>query len=811
MAPRPAAVQGAKTGHNQEPEDGSIHIPTIALAGNPNTGKSTLFNGMTGLRQHIANYPGITVDLSTGFADIGGQRYRIVDLPGTYSLHSRKPDERIAVRSLFGTIGAGHPGQTGDSGPAKTGMNNKMPEADELSPPDLILNIVDSSNPDRNLFLTTQLMDTGIPMLVVLNMADLAREKGIDPDPERLERKLGVPVVSVSATERSAAGLIRDAIAGERFARPKPLGWRPEKALRKAVEHLVEHWVRPHSGLPAAAHIPEALRLISDEHPGTPFHDTLPPPGMQKVLEKAVDEARSIIRQAGGNPVAIEVLNRYEFIGGCTSGNATKTATASATATANANAKANTGATIPIADRIDTMVTHRILGPIFFALVLMLVFQSIFTWAEPFMDLIDLVFISSGMWLSANLPPGILTDVLVDGVLAGLGGVIIFLPQILFLFFFIHLLEGSGYMARAAFVMDRFMARLGMHGRSVVPLVSGFACAVPGIMATRSIESARDRFITIMVLPFMTCSARLPVYALLIAAFIPPTVVLGFLNLQGVVFFGLYMFGILTAVLAALVLNRMLPKEKHRPFVMELPDYRMPDWRTVLSNTFDRGRVFVVEAGRIIIAISIVLWFLASYPKTDVLPHIQGGDVALVEEEVEEEIEVDIDVDVDVEMGMEMEAEPGTGAEAGESAGGRELRNSYAGRIGRFIEPAIEPLGFDWKIGIGLITSFAAREVIVGTLNTIYSIQADNGSEEPLRQKLIGDTHPETGQPVYTIATALSLMVFFALAMQCMATIAVVRRETGTWKWPLVMFLGMTALAWVCSFVVYQVAGLLLG
>ncbi|MFN2372984.1 MAG: ferrous iron transport protein B, partial [Cyclonatronaceae bacterium] len=605
--------------------------------------------------------------------------------------------------------------------------------------------------------------------------------------------------ISVTATDRRAGDIVRKAVGQGLFDRPKPLSWQPDVTLKTAVDHMIDHWIRPHTGLPPSAHITEALRLISDEHPGSPFHDGPETPALQKVLEQTVDKARSIIRQAGGNPVAIEVLNRYDFIGVCTSGSNDRPAPD----------------TLSLTDRIDTVVTHRLSGPFIFAAVLMLIFQSIFTWAEPFMDLIDLLFIKSAMWLSSNLPPGILTEVLVDGVMAGLGGVVIFLPQIIFLFFFIHLLEGSGYMARAAFVMDRFMARLGMHGRSVVPLVSGFACAIPGIMATRSIESPRDRFITIMVLPFMTCSARLPVYALLIAAFVPPTVVLGFLNLQGVVFFGLYAFGILMAMLAAMVINRMLPKEKHRPFVMELPDYRMPDWRTVFLNTFDRGRVFVVEAGRIIIAISIVLWFLASYPKAD-----DVADTA--------SIAVEPGVTFAMNGSPESGYQPGansSGDEAfvsgdqvadsdykipgsGETPGARQLRNSYAGRIGRFIEPVIEPLGFDWKIGIGLITSFAAREVIVGTLNTIYSIQADNGSDEPLRQKLIGDTHPETGQPVYTIATALSLMVFFALAMQCMATIAVVRRETGTWKWPLAMLVGMTTLAWVCSFVTYQVAGL---
>jgi len=387
------------------------------------------------------------------------------------------------------------------------------------------------------------------------------------------------------------------------------------------------------------------------------------------------------------------------------------------------------------------------------------------------MDIIDLLFVEGGAWLSEAFPPGMLNDLLVEGVIAGLGGVVIFLPQIIFLFFFIYVLEGTGYMARAAFVMDGFMTKVGLHGRSVVPLMSGFACAIPGIMAARTIENWRDRIITIMVLPFMACSARLPVYALLIAAFIPSTSVLGVFTLQGITFFGLYIFGILIAIFAAAVMKKIFPSGQQAPFIMELPSYKMPKWSVVFQNTAERGKVFITEAGKIIVAISIVLWFFASFPKIDITDYTAESNNS-------------------------------------ETIESYQLRNSFAGQFGKFIEPVIEPLGFDWKIGIGLLTSFAAREVMVGTLNTIYSIQESDGENSTLKEKLINDVNPETGKPVYSIATAISLMIFFALAMQCMSTIAIVKRETNSWKWPTAMFLYMTALAYLCSFIAFQLGSM---
>ncbi|MFP8489332.1 ferrous iron transport protein B [Gracilimonas sp. Q87] len=699
----------------------------IALVGNPNTGKTTVFNGLTGLKQKIGNYPGITVERKIGFAEIGGTKHTIIDLPGTYSLHSQKLDERVTRETLTGQF-------------------------EHEDKPDLVLIIVDASNLDRNLFLATQVLDLGIPAILVLNMMDVAKAKGIGIDSAELQKKLGIPLVSISAKNKNGIDHVKETIQKSRLTPPKEIQWDPDPVLKKAVDFVINDWIKPHTKLPRTAYFLEALRLISKAEEA---------PKNNQPIDNTIRRAHDIIIRAGKNPAALEVMNRYDYISSCT----------------NSVIERINESNITTTDRIDAVTTHKIFGPIIFLMLLLLMFQAIFSWATPFMDMIDLLFINTGNWLSTNLPEGMLSDLLVEGVVAGLGGVIIFLPQIVFLFFFISILEGSGYMARAAFIMDGYMSKIGLHGRSVVPLISGFACAIPGIMATRNIENWRDRIITMMILPFMSCSARLPVYALLIAAFIPQTPVIGFIDLQGVTFFGLYFFGIVIAALSALVMNKFLIKGRKSPFIMELPDYKMPKWSSVFQSVFDRGRVFVTEAGRIIIAISIILWFLASFPKTEIPDHVN------ISENV---TETSFSPQIDEEA--------------------YQLKNSYAGKFGHFIEPAIEPLGFDWKIGIGLITSFAAREVMVGTLNTIYSIEGGAGEVTTLKQKLVNDVDYETGKPVYSTATALSLMVFFALAMQCMSTLAIVRRETNSWTWPIIMLVYMTGLAYISSFITYQIA-----
>ena len=710
------------------------HLSTIALVGNPNTGKSTLFNAFTGLKQKIANYPGVTVEKKVGFTTINGQKVRVVDLPGTYSLNPKQLDEKIAYEVLAGKY--------------------------EFEPaPDLAVVLIDASNLDRNLYLATQVTDLGIPVIIALSMIDVAEERGINIDSVQISERLGVPVIPIIAKNRGESDKVVKYIEENEVDVPGALAWNPGKDLKAAVEYIIKNWIDSELDIPERSRIIEALRFLGNDQ----AINEIPDLEKQHSLRNVVEKARTELEKAGKNYSAEEVLRRYDFIEKCTSSSVTT----------------STEASENISDKIDEFVTHKYFGPVIFAGILLLMFQAIFSWAEPFMNLIDLTFINTGDWVAESLPPGMLNDLLVEGVIAGLGGVIIFLPQIMFLFFFISILEGTGYMARAAFVMDGFMTRIGLHGRSVVPLMSGFACAIPGIMATRTIENWRDRFITIMVLPFMACSARLPVYALLIAAFIPDNSVLGVITLQGVTFFGLYIFGIVMAILSALVIKQFFSSKEQSPFIMELPAYKMPKWSSVVHNVYDRGKVFVVEAGRIILAISVILWFLASFPNVEIPDDFGSGQVSS-------------DLNTESISQAQLEAS-------------YKLEHSYAGQFGHLIEPVIKPLGFDWKIGIGLITSFAAREVMVGTLNTIYSVEDESEEALSLQKKLQGDINKSTGEPVYNVWTALSLMIFFALAMQCMSTIAIVRRETNSWKWPAIMFTYMTGLAYLCSFIVYQV------
>lgn len=688
----------------------------IALVGNPNTGKSTLFNALTGLRQHVGNYPGVTVERKEGTCKTSRRSYDIIDLPGTYALNPKSPDERITYDTLIGTL-----------------------KGEIL--PDAVVVVVDAGNLERNLYILTQLLDLRLPLIVALNMVDVAQGKGIQVDAALLSDRLGVPVVPIVANRGTGIEELKRHFDQIESIRPPRSIFSGDETVFKAAAHIADSWVDVHTDIPNRARIVEAFRLLNnlgiiqefESHP------------QREVLRGVLIEARSMVSQAGGNSTTAEILARYAWIGNICEGVVHRKPSAQT-----------------VTDKIDTIVTHKYWGPIVLVIILLVMFQSIFTWAEPFMDLIDGFFIGLGAQLGDVMPDAWYTRLLTEGVLAGLGGVVIFLPQIMILFMFISILEGSGYMARAAFVMDGFMTRIGLNGRSVAPLISGFACAIPGIMATRTIENTKDRLITIMVLPFMACSARLPVYALMTAAFVPDDRIFGFVSWQGVTFFGLYFFGIVTAITAAWVFKKLFKGGENIPFLMELPDYKVPDWKLVLRTMTQRGWIFVVEAGKVIMVISIVLWFLASYP-------------VQVQEQVHEQ-------------------------EQGQVSA---LEMSYAGQFGKFIEPAIEPLGFDWKIGIALLTSFAAREVLVGTLNTIYSVEDDEDTST-LRQKLANDRDPDTGERIYGLWTAISLMVFFALACQCMSTLAIVRRETNGWKLPAVMFGYMTILAWLASFVVFQ-------
>lgn len=708
---------------------------TIALVGNPNTGKSTIFNALTGLRQKIANYPGITVERKMGTTIINGVLHKMIDLPGAYSLNHRKADERITYETLIGSY-------------------------DHEEKPDLLLLVVDASNLERNLFLASQVLDLQIPTLMVLTMSDIAEERSIKIKSEQLSTAWGVPVISINARSKNCEAQIKKALVEQGVATPEPFQWKPTAPLKKAVERMDEEWLSKYTQLPDRARPLEALRLLSEGRLEDSFYQYTE----EGKAKKLIEELQNVLEAEGENPTATEVVQRYQYIGESTENSVTKVQSSQQTWT----------------DRLDNVLTHRVAGPFIFVLVLLIMFQSIFSWATPFMDMIDMLFIEFGAFVGSSLPAGLLNSLLVDGVIAGLGGVVIFLPQIIFLFLFIYFLEGTGYMARAAFVMDGFMTKVGLHGRSVVPLMSGFACAIPGIMATRTIENWRDRLITIMILPFMACSARLPVYAVMIAAFVPDKQVIGFLTLQGLVFFGLYLFGIVMAIGSAAVMKQIFSTGKPTPFLMELPSYKWPNVGSIVIQSLERGKIFVTEAGKIIVAISIVLWFLASFPKYEPTASNLANTDANEQQQSEQQL-------------------------SEQMLSTLQLNQSYAGTFGQLIEPAIEPLGFDWKIGIGLLTSFAAREVLVGTLNTIYSIE-ETEEQLGLIERLRNEKDPETGLPKYTLATALSLMIFFAIAMQCMSTLAIVKRETNSWKWPLVMFGYMTVLAYFSAWVTYEIA-----
>jgi ferrous iron transport protein B len=699
---------------------------TIALVGNPNTGKSTVFNALTGLHQHVGNYPGVTVERNEGFCTTSKGHYRIVDLPGTYALNPKSMDEQITYRSLIGTL-------------------------EGESVPDAVVLVVDASNLERNLYLLTQLLDLHLPTILVLNLTDISQAKGIRTDVEQLSKRLRIPVIETVANKGNGIEALKALMDDWRSIPVRTGIFEGSEAIHQAATTLVKAWLEPHTAIPQRGQLTEAFRLIN--HVGAiKEYETHP---QVDTLRKQLYELRSSLAAQGINSTTGEILHRYDWINKLCAGLIERDTP-------------NRG----FSDKVDAVVTHPVLGPGLLLMILLLMFQSIFSWAEPFMDLIDHLFIEIAGQVQYWLPESWFTSLLTDGLLAGLGGVVIFLPQILILFLFISILEGSGYMARAAFVMDGFMTRIGLHGRSVAPLISGFACAIPGIMATRTIEHARDRLITIMVLPFMACSARLPVYALMTAAFVPNETLWGIISWQGLTFFGLYLFGIVTAILAALVFKRVMKGNEPTPFLMELPDYKWPDAKWVFRTMVQRGWIFVVEAGKVIIVISIALWFLASYPKVPLAPSSSTSTENTI-------------------------------VEPSASQASRQLEQSYAGQFGKWIEPAIEPLGFDWKIGIALMTSFAAREVLVGTLNTIYSVESEDDMQT-LRQKLIEDRDPDTGARVYGFWSALSLMVFFALACQCMSTLAIVRRETNSWKWPLIMFTYMTTLAWIASFTIYQ-------
>lgn len=694
----------------------------IALLGNPNSGKSSLFNQLTGLNQKIGNFPGVTVDKKTGFCNISGStQAEIIDLPGTYSLYPKSLDEQVVLDFL----------------------NNSQ----DPSYPDVLVVAIDASNLKRNLLLYTQLVDLGFPVILALNMLDVAAQSGIKINVELLSKQLKVPVIAINA--RSGAGVekLKETIALG-FAQVPPPFLRTNDFAAQVVKEVKEKLKikNDYLALLLAHQYRKNIQSLS---------------AVNKIIIAEINtkyQFQSVVLQIQ------ETTARYEYIESIIQQCVT-----------NLHAKQHE----KISYKIDRILTHPVYGYAIFFGVLFLIFQSIFAWASIPMDWIDSGIALLNATLKNILPVSKLTDLLTDGLIAGLGGVLIFVPQIAILFLFIALLEESGYMSRVMFIMDKFMRKFGMNGRSVVPLISGVACAVPAIMATRSIDNWKNRLITIFVTPLMSCSARIPVFTILIALVVPENKVLGFLNLQGLTLMGLYFLGFIAAVLTGAVMNMILKNNQRSFFIMELPSYKMPRWKNVGLTILEKVKTFVFEAGKVIVAIAIVLWVLASYGPGESMQKAKYNAAEYSETH-----------------GL-------TATEAGNLEASELLEASYAGHFGKFIEPSIRPLGFDWKIGIALITSFAAREVFIGTMSTIYSV----GSDEPntIKEKMRSEINPRTGKPMYTVALAFSLLIFYVFAMQCMSTIAVVYRETKSWRWPLIQFVYMTGLAYVGSYVVYNV------
>ena len=713
----------------------------VAIAGNPNTGKTTLFNQLTGSRGKVGNYPGVTVERQFGPLELpDGRAVELVDVPGTYSLSARSQEEQLAVQAVAGL----HP----------------------LEAPDLVVCVVDATQLERNLYLVLQVVELDLPVVVALNMTDRLEATGQRIDVRAMERELDVPVVPVVANKARGLDELRRAI-GEALddpARARPgCRWQPEDPLlesdiRSTAELVPAEWSR---GSEARARAFGVWALLSlDEH------DELV--GVPAALRDAVVRRRRLAEVSGRQLEEQLVRLRYDWIDD----------------RARHFLRA-TGAAQSATDRIDRILLHPALGFAIFVVGMTVVFQSLFSWADPMIGVIETVVARVGGAVARVLPEGVFADFVIDGVITGVGSVIVFLPQILLLFFFVGLMEDTGYMARVAYLMDRIMKALGLHGRAFVPMLSGYACAVPAILATRTMERQRDRLLTMMVVPLMTCSARLPVYGLLIAALAPAGDERPWM--QGLLLTAMYLFSTVVALLAAAVLGRTVLRGPRTPLLLEMPPYRVPHWPSVLTMMWRQSRVFLKEAGSVILVCTIVVWVLLSFPRAGA----SEDDAALREAPIATEA-------VDPPAGPDRVA-----AREAEERGER-LRQSWGGRLGRALEPALEPLGFDWKIGIGLVGAFAAREVFVSTMAVVYGL--DEGEDETsmaLRERVRQQRRPD-GSKVYTPLVCLSLMVFFALACQCMSTLAVVRRETRGWRWPTFLFVYTGLLAWVASLIVYQ-------
>lgn len=757
-------------------------IPYVALTGNPNCGKTTLFNALTGLRAKVGNYAGVTVERKEGKltnietkADI-----RVLDLPGTYSLSPNSLDEQVSRDVLL----------------------NRLPE---LPAPDLIVVVVDASNLQRNLYYATQVIELGHPTILALNMVDVAEMNGQSISAEKLAELLGVPVLPIVASTGEGLPSLREKIVAMATAvhemKPRLFCQLPGlfRIEATALADLLTKTYKERQ-LQATA---EALLLLSNEKALASSTTHYP-----QAIQDAVTAARKRLDAANVDWRGAPIEWRYGRVAEIQQAVTTELAPPGET----------------FSDKADRIITHKVWGTLIFVAIMFLMFQCIFTFAEYPMRWLENGVKWAGNHLADAMAPGDLRDLLVNGVIAGVGGVVVFLPQILMLFLFIGLLEDTGYMARAAFLMDRLMSRVGLHGKSFIPMLSSFACAIPGIMATRTIESPKDRLVTILVAPLMSCSARLPVYTLLIGACIPDRVLgnlnyelnlgftkfnfFGFLGLRGLTMLAMYLLGIVVALFMAWIFKKTLLKGETPMLIMELPPYKRPLLRVVLRHIWDRSKLFLTRAGTVILGISIVLWFLATYPKSSKLDQQFDAKRTAITNSFNA-----------------FALNTGTGGESNRVAlladqlaavdkdeAGEKLRHSFAGMAGRAIEPIIAPLGFDWKIGIGIVSSFAAREVFVSTMSTVYNVGDAGDSDEgmqTLEQTLREQTRPD-GKPVFTTLVAVTLMIFYVFAMQCVSTVAIVRRETNTWKWPFFQWLYMGVLAWVLAFITHH-GGKLLG
>lgn len=699
----------------------NIHI---GLVGNPNSGKSSLFNCLTGLNQKVGNFPGVTVEMRVGEARIAENRYaEFLDLPGSYSLYPKRTDEWVTYEVL---------------------LNEKHEEH-----PDILVVIVDAANLKRNLLFASQIIDLKIPVVIALTMMDLAKKKGIQVDVAGLERELGVPVVPINPRKQKGISELK-----------KVLAETAEKLYKAPARDFVPgaFW-----GGGTVEAIKQKLTNISD-YKALHLAITHNELNIDQQIKNTVREAIHSIPFNKTKAQADEIMERYARI---------------KTIMQQTVVEPDPLQQTLMTDKLDNILLHRRWGYLILLLVLFLLFQSVFWLAQHPMDWIELGFANLSSFLSAYMPATWWSDLLINGVVAGLSGIFVFVPQIMILFGLITLLEDTGYMARISFLSDRLMRGVGLNGKSVMPMISGFACAVPAIMSARSIENRKERLLTILITPLMSCSARLPVFVILIGLVIPNTYLFGFLGVQGLVMMGLYLLGLLMALLVSYVARWFIKIKEKSFFILELPTYRSPRWGNVLQTMISKAKIFVFDAGKVIMIISLILWALSSFGP--------GNRMKEVAEQYEQ-----------------MKQQPGANTEQlDKDFHAARLENSYAGLLGKTIEPAIEPLGYDWKIGIALITSFAAREVFVGTMATLYSVGEQDDNSLRLRDKMKAAAKAD-GTPVYTLASGLSLMIFYVFAMQCMSTLAIVRRETRSWKWPVIQLIYMTGLAYAMSLLVYQ-------